>query len=285
MKSPVSLLSLLLLCPLHAATTFLATNSTDLNDPSNWDNGLPSAGNPGTTTADGQMSANFTNNGVQTGNEILTIHSNIVTNAFTLSMTGSADRLRIGHTTNGSLTVSSGGALTAIGASQDVWLGNAGGFGILTFESGSSIDTRKSMVVTRGVLTFGSDVTTLQNGIQDILLIGGLSTLAYQVDSGMNYHTVVGSTVTVDMAVNSTLSLEFAAAPTTGMILTLVNDVQTFNGSFTNVNATGLAQGQSIQMIYNTTDGLLQAQVVPEPGTNCLLGLAAGLLILRKRRS
>ncbi|GAA5495142.1 hypothetical protein Rhal01_01314 [Rubritalea halochordaticola] len=284
MKTPIPLLYLILSGSLPAATTFLATNNTDFNDASNWSNGLPGADNPGTSEADGTLSANFSNGGQQTGDESFTIHSNINTSTFTFAMGGSGDRLLIGHTTTGSLTVNNGGALTAIGASQDVRIGFAGGTGSLIFENGSSIDTRKSMIVTRGLLSFGSDVTTLQNGIQNNLLIAGEGTLAFQIDGAMNYHTIVGSTVTLDMATNSTLELDFAAAPTTGTVLNLVNDVESFVGTFTNVNATGLAQGQSIQLIYNTTDGLLQAEVVPEPGTAGLLGLAGIVLIFRKRR-
>ena len=263
----------------NADTIFQATNSTDLNDATNWTSGLPTSTDPGFTTADGTLTADL-----QNGNAPFTIHSNISTGTNALQIRGGADRLLIGHTTAGSLTVNSGGTLDAIGASQDVRIGYNGGTGTLTFENGSSIDTRKSIIVRDGMLSLAANITTLQNGLQTTLEIADAGTLAYEITAGFANHTFKGNTLDIVLGTTSTLQLNFAAAPTLGASFNLVDSVQSVNGSFGTINAPGLAPGQQLNVFYDDTNALHVSQVVPEPASAALLGLAGlGLVWFRRR--
>lgn len=282
-------LSLLAASPLTAATNFLARFDNNLNNVDNWDSLLPSASNAGTTTADGTLTADFGNQGSvnNAGAENFTINSTITTGAFTLSITGSGDRLFIGSGATGSLTVNSGGQLFVVGASQDVRIGFNNGNGILRFDNGSTIDTRKAVEVLNGTLSFGSAVTTGQAGIQNDFLIGSGGTLEFDIDGSFANHTIQGNSLNPIFDAGSTLQLNFAAAPTNGSTFKLIDDINTtagYAGTFTNINASGLGSGQSISLTYGIgTDGLV-ATVIPEPSSTALLGLGALGFIIRRRR-
>jgi len=283
MKKIISttVVGLLAIGSLHAATIFSAANNTNLNDVSNWDNGLPAVANPGTISANGGMTASFSN-----GDEDLILNASVTTGAFTMSI-GGGDQLYIGSGAGavGSLIVNSGGELEAIGTNEDVYLGSTGGFGTLIFEDGSAIDTRKSMQVFNGLLSFGSDVTTDQNGIQNKFEIGATSTLQFEVNTLFQNHTVQGNTVDMIFQTGATLNLNFALASTTGQTFKLVDDVSTNTGTFTNVTATGLGVGQSLTVTYGTgSDGLVATVVsVPEPSSSALAALGVLFLGVRRR--
>jgi len=268
---------------LSAATTFVNTLADgDLNNAGNWDNGLPGAANVGTTTADGNLTADLSN-----ASEDLIVHSNITTGANTLNIGGSGDDLLIGETSNGSVTVNAGGKLNAIGAGVDVRLGRNGGIGNLTFEAGSSIDTRKIIDVYNGTLKFGSSVSTFQNGLQTNLRIRAAGNLVYDVDAALANHTLNGNSLDVILDAGSSLALNFASGAANGSQFTLVDEVTSFSGTFTNISATGLSAGQSIELTYDTTvtdQGFLRATVVPEPSSTALIGLGGLALLLRRRK-
>ncbi|MBK1832151.1 PEP-CTERM sorting domain-containing protein [Verrucomicrobiaceae bacterium R5-34] len=279
------LLGGLLVLPAQALTIF--TGIGDFNTAGNWDNGLPDASN-----GPGEIAAGAT--ATMSADYIMLNNSPSVTDIVvkgTLNTGANELQLRSGTVSSnpdifvdgGTINVNLGGTIDVAGASADVFITNGG---TLSFEDGSTAQISKALEVISGSLNLSSG-TSWSGNLGDELVIGDAGILSFSFDSSLNHLTIPGSSLALELGDTSTLALNFAAAPTTGDSYTLVNNVSGFGGAagvFGNVNASGLGAGQSLEVVYNTTDGLLQVQVVPEPSSTALLGLGGIALLLRRRR-
>lgn len=292
MKHTLACLGLILPAA-HAATSFTAAVDSDFNNVANWDNGLPSnGGNDGTVAAPAVLSANFnTATGISYH---MDINSSMSTGAFEFQhRSGSNGRdVRVGNGATGSLTINDGGRLDIAGAGSDLFIGFNGGTGTVFFENNATFQVQKAIEVLSGSLTFAPQAISATS-LQDELVVDDAGTLAFQFDASFNYFTLAGSSFGLELGATSTLDLSFAATPSINDVFILANDITGFSGVaggtgtgiFGNVNASGLAPGQSIEVDYGTlTAGELAITIVPETSSALLSLLGAGLL-LRRRRS
>ncbi|SHI41046.1 PEP-CTERM protein-sorting domain-containing protein [Rubritalea squalenifaciens DSM 18772] len=277
--------------PAFAATFFTGTG--DFNDAGNWDSGLPTDANgPGVVQGTATMSANYlmANNGSPSVTDIIVDGGTLNTSTFELQLRSGAvartSDLYVGN--NGTLNVNSGGLIDMAGAAVYLFVGstaNVGGFdisgaGTVNFFSGSTYSVQKGFSVLDGTVNFetGSSFT----GAQDFVVVGADGILQFSGLTGGNATTVTVSAGTnVDFQAGSTLDLSFSGAAQ-GETYTLVSGIGVSYNNFTNVNVSGLDPGLAAQLNYNADS--ITVDIIPEPSSASLLGLAGLALIMRRRK-
>ena len=283
-----------------AATSFIPATG-DFNTVGNWDDGLPdtvaTAGSddegiiPTGTTAN--MSASYQ---TSTGRRIfITVNGTLNTGANELQLRsgsqGTDPRGTFGDliVDGGTLNVASGGRVDIAGIGADLFVD---GGGTVNFLDGSTIQASKAIEILNGTLVMTAGAISAAS-VGDELVVGDAGTLAFGFDGAQTHFTFSGATLALELGATSTLDLSFAAAPTTGSVFTLVDDISAFSGEdagtgtgvFGTINATGLGVGQSVVADYGVnTAGELQITIVPEPSSAALLGLGSLALILRRRK-
>lgn len=281
----------LLVLPVHGATSFLGTNSTDFNDSTNWDNGLPSDGNDATVTSPAILTGDFN---ATTGIDYdLTINSDLETGAYELQhRSGSNGRdvsVGVGSGAVGSLTVNDGGTLDIAGIGSDLFIGGSGGTGAVVVENGGTFAASKTIDISGGSSLSFESGALMSGSVSDELQLRNGSTLAFEIAGNGSHFTLVGNGVQVRLGSTPNLSVSFLSAPTVGMSYNLITNVSGFtnyNGvgsgytfAPSNITVSGLGVGQEANIVYGSS---LTLVVVPEPEI-ALLG-SMGLLCLLKRR-
>ena len=238
------------------------------------------------------MSANYlmANNGSPSVTDIIVDGGTLNTSTFELQLRSGAvartSDLYVGN--NGILNVNSGGLIDMAGAAVYLFVGstaNVGGFdisgaGTVNFFSGSTYSVQKGFSVLDGTVNFETGSTF--NGAQDFVVVGADGILQFSGLTGGNATTVTVSAGTnVDFQAGSTLDLSFSGA-TQGETYTLVSGIGVSYNNFTNVNVSGLDPGLTAQLNYNADS--ITVDIIPEPSSTSLLGLAGLALIMRRRK-
>ena len=295
------LTSVLLSSTAHADTIFSNSTNMDFNNVANWSLGLPDvdalAGDDDhgiiSTGSIANMSAGYQ---LSVGRRILiTVNGTLNTGANELQLRsgsqGSAPRGTYGDVIvdGGIFNIENGGRVDLAGVGADLFIDNGG---VVNFLDGSTMQLSKSLEVLNGSLNLDAG-TASGGGLGDELVVDDNGTLQFGFDSGFNSFDLVGSSLAMELGVNSTLSLDFASMPTIGDEFFLVTGVSGFGGVdggtgtgvFGNVNSSGLGAGQDILVNYNA-DSLSVSVVsaVPEPASAGVIGLFGLCLAFSRRR-
>lgn len=219
----------------------------------------------GTISGNGQISQIGTGTTTLNGNNTYTGKTTIAAGTLLLAAASnniaSSSEIQVGSA--GTLDVSGVAGFTL--ASGQVLAGSGTVTGALVVGSGATLAPGNSP----GTMTFSNDLT-LAIGSTSNFEINGLTTGLYDL--------VQGGAGSQAVSFNGTLNLIFQTDfATNGTIK--VFDFESYSGSFTTVNSSGLASGYTAS--FNALTG--EVTVVPEPGACTLIGLGIGALLLRAR--
>lgn len=199
-----------------------------------------------------------------------------------LTYSGNSNGLRLNNATNASVanytfktgTPGTYAQLDLVGASQ--WNGTT-----LTISNGGrlvgeGIINATTTVADGGILAIGHSPGTMTFN-NDLTLNSG-STSEFEINgfSGGQFDLAQGGSGTQTVTFNGTLALVFQSGFAINGTVKIF-DFENYAGSFTNVNATGLAGGYTAS--FNALTG--QVTVVPEPSTAALALLGVGALLWR----
>jgi autotransporter-associated beta strand protein len=177
----------------------------------------------------------------------------------TTSITNGTLLMDANHTGAGDYTVGANGALGGIGAINLAAATNA--------------------ITVNGTLVPGSAtaIQSLDIGVGDLTLAGAAN---FQIDlAAATFDEVnVGDLLTY----GGVLNVAFSGADGDGATFDIF-DFAGFGGAFSQVNFTGLAEGQTAS--FDAASGVVTVDAVPEPGALALLGFATLALTARHRRA
>ncbi|MGB0774309.1 MAG: PEP-CTERM sorting domain-containing protein [Akkermansiaceae bacterium] len=277
-------LAILAHTPLHAVTIF-TNGTTDFNNASNWDNGLPdNDAAVGGVDLDAEIAAGSTAVTSGSYNATGSLHYNLdVLGELTVS-SGHTVHLGTGggYNTGTDLTVNGGtlnldGKVTIIGGGAHTFVTNGG---VINLRAGGDFDGRKNLNLTLGTLDIASNAVSAD--AIDHLNVGNGSMIRFDIVSTAFSLVALGNDLDLS-ATGATLDLDITGA-TAGDSYTLFTTGGAVDGTFSTFNYT-INDSLVATLDYSVADELtVNITAVPEPSSAALLALGGIALTLRRRK-